>query len=190
MISIKLIILFLSLIIYSQASIVLPLKTPFKWTLPGCTAQCATGSITPRPGTSPTSNGCGSYDVNVNFANVDNLSGFNTCCNAHDICYNTCSTTKSVCDETFYACLKPVEYNRNVALYSSILANPYVSSIVKQEILKIIGKILIHICSLNKILIFQFILASNQIATLMYETVKVVGCPAYVVGLNATCYCA
>jgi hypothetical protein len=57
------------------------------------------------PGTNHGFSGCGSFDITVDFSKYDGLSGFNDCCNAHDICYNTCNTTKSVCDNTFYECL-------------------------------------------------------------------------------------
>lgn len=64
------------------------------------------GSAIAIPGMNPTINGCGSYSVQVNFSQYDNLSGFNQCCNTHDVCYNTCNTTKNACDKAFYSCLK------------------------------------------------------------------------------------
>jgi secretory phospholipase A2 len=31
---------------------------------------------------------------------------FTPCCDAHDICYSTCSESKRACDAAFHACLK------------------------------------------------------------------------------------
>ncbi len=33
------------------------------------------------------------------------MTGFNHCCNKHDICYGTCNTPKAECDNTFRECL-------------------------------------------------------------------------------------
>jgi len=82
--------------------------SPLKWSDFDCTAECAPGKITPIPGTSPSWNGCGKeegYDFSK-LLSKNLLNGFTRCCNDHDICYDTCSTTKSVCDSTFYTCLK------------------------------------------------------------------------------------
>ncbi len=73
-----------------------------------------------KPGTAPSFNGCGSFDVNVDFSKYNGLSGFNACCNNHDICYNKCDTTKAVCDTTFYSCLKTAVDNSNNNFFKKI----------------------------------------------------------------------
>jgi len=49
-------------------------------------------------------NGCGAYDYHFDF-DLIKLSGFNDCCNEHDICYGTCNTPKIECDNQFKECL-------------------------------------------------------------------------------------
>lgn len=71
-------------------------------------------SVKPIPGRNASSNGCGPFKTNINFVH---LTGFKECCDAHDICYNKCDQTKSVCDQTFTHCLK------SVCSGSSILGN-------------------------------------------------------------------
>jgi len=128
--------------------IILPLHLPIII----CSAKCAIGKITPIPGTRPSFNGCGPFNITVDFSKYNGLSGFNTCCNQHDICYYTCSKTKSVCDTTFFTCLKTAVGNSGES-------------------------------ALNKI-------AGYTVAAQMYDAVKTYGCPAYIAGLDETCYCA
>ena len=49
-------------------------------------------------------NGCGSYNINVDFK-LFNMDGFNSCCNIHDVCYQECEKSKSLCDKLFENCL-------------------------------------------------------------------------------------
>jgi hypothetical protein len=65
--------------------------------------SCSTGTYGAIPGFTPTSNGCGSYGVSV-----DAPFGVTPCCNQHDICYHSCSTSKSDCDDRFDQCMKDV----------------------------------------------------------------------------------
>ena len=80
----------------------------------------------PISGRSPSSNGCGSVVITIDFSKYDNLSGFNSCCNKHDICYNTCGGTKLVCDSTFNDCLNAAvkasnaNYFTNLSIFSFI----------------------------------------------------------------------
>jgi len=52
--------------------------------------------------------GCGSmlhdYDFHFDFDKIK-LTGFNDCCNKHDVCYGTCNEQKNECDSTFKECL-------------------------------------------------------------------------------------
>ena len=75
-------------------------------------------------------NGCGSYGVSINFEK--NLTEFNSCCNIHDICYQTCSKTKEICDNTFKNCLTDVcgRYNRTNQLKAKS-ANFYLKTTLK-----------------------------------------------------------
>jgi hypothetical protein len=65
--------------------------------------SCTTGTYGVIPGFTPTSNGCGSYGVSV-----DAPFGVTPCCNQHDICYHSCNTSKSDCDDRFDQCMKDV----------------------------------------------------------------------------------
>lgn len=50
------------------------------------------------------SNGCGSYNINIDFASF-NMQEFNGCCDVHDYCYEICSESKRRCDGNFEKCL-------------------------------------------------------------------------------------
>ena len=76
--------------------------------------------LIPISGTSATFNGCGSYDITVDFSKYNNLSGFNSCCNKHDICYNSCSRTKSKCDFDFLVCLNDAVKASNATFFKKL----------------------------------------------------------------------
>ena len=38
--------------------------------------------------------------------NVDEHPGFESCCNRHDICYDTCNSDRTKCDDDFKTCLR------------------------------------------------------------------------------------
>ena len=75
----------------------------------------------PISGTSPSSNGCGSGGfIKIDFSKYDNFSGFNSCCNKHDICYNSCSRTKSKCDFDFLVCLNDAVKASNATFFKKL----------------------------------------------------------------------
>ncbi|KAL7024025.1 hypothetical protein ACKWTF_012876 [Chironomus riparius] len=49
----------------------------------------------------PKGNGCGPKGFSVPAPKK-----FESCCKSHDICYGTCNSNKSKCDETFKSCMK------------------------------------------------------------------------------------
>lgn len=53
---------------------------------------------------SPIINGCGSYNITLDFRLLG-LDAFTQCCNSHDLCYDTCSQSKDSCDRSFSRCL-------------------------------------------------------------------------------------
>ncbi|CAF0712133.1 unnamed protein product [Brachionus calyciflorus] len=57
-----------------------------------------------KPNHQFSTNGCGSYNINVDFTKL-NMNEFNLCCDIHDFCYETCSETKINCDTRFNNCL-------------------------------------------------------------------------------------
>lgn len=64
-------------------------------------------SLVPRPDPIVDINGCGSYNIHIDFE-LFNAGEFNQCCNGHDVCYESCDSTKNKCDTTFERCLKDV----------------------------------------------------------------------------------
>ena len=75
----------------------------------------------PISGTSPSSNGCGSGGfIKIDFSKYDNFSGFNSCCNKHDICYNTCGSTKLACDSVFNDCLNAAVKASNANFFTNL----------------------------------------------------------------------
>ncbi|KAH3862885.1 group XIIB secretory phospholipase A2-like protein [Dreissena polymorpha] len=68
-----------------------------------CIYECKNGgSPQPRRSHKPTSNGCGTVGIQVDVASFP---GFSSCCNAHDICYDTCNNQRKTCDQEFQECL-------------------------------------------------------------------------------------
>jgi len=61
--------------------------------------------VKPNPYYTPTPNGC--TDVPNNPCGLPGTS-FLACCNAHDVAYGTCNTTKAAADLAFYACMTGV----------------------------------------------------------------------------------
>ncbi|KAL6048795.1 Group XIIA secretory phospholipase A2 [Balamuthia mandrillaris] len=90
----------------SRASSMLCLPVCF---LPGlgggkstCPFHCAVGtSKQANPNHTPTTNGCGPSGLSVATKDFD----FGPCCDAHDLCYDTCGKTKEQCDEGFQECM-------------------------------------------------------------------------------------
>ncbi|XP_073835905.1 phospholipase A2 group XII [Musca autumnalis] len=52
----------------------------------------------------PTSDGCGSLGLRISTEYLPAVE-METCCNAHDICYDTCNSDKELCDLDFKRCL-------------------------------------------------------------------------------------
>jgi len=70
-----------------------------------CELSCPANSILQQiPGVIPDINGCGSYNINIDFSLL-NMTEFNTCCDVHDGCYEICTETKGRCDTAFGGCL-------------------------------------------------------------------------------------
>jgi secretory phospholipase A2 len=61
----------------------------------------------PNPDYIKTANGCGSKGIIVD-ADLLPKPQMELCCDAHDYCYDTCSSGKSNCDDTFKNCLLEV----------------------------------------------------------------------------------
>lgn len=52
----------------------------------------------------PASNGCGSLGLSINTEYLP-AAEMETCCHAHDVCYDTCNKDKELCDLDFKRCL-------------------------------------------------------------------------------------
>ncbi|XP_059172001.1 group XIIA secretory phospholipase A2-like [Physella acuta] len=84
----------------------------------GCVFQCPDGN-TPKqnPEFTPTSNGCGAFgfklEEHIKIADVT------SCCDAHDVCYDTCNRPKDTCDIEFKECLEDL-----CTKYTDVLPNP------------------------------------------------------------------
>lgn len=52
----------------------------------------------------PSANGCGSLGLNINTEYLPAVE-MESCCNIHDICYDTCNKDKELCDIEFKRCL-------------------------------------------------------------------------------------
>lgn len=52
----------------------------------------------------PSSDGCGSLGMKINTEYLP-AKEMETCCNEHDICYDTCNSDKELCDLDFKRCL-------------------------------------------------------------------------------------
>ena len=50
----------------------------------------------------PSSNGCGSFGIEVDFSHIPNLT---KCCDKHDLCYDECGNPRKSCDFQFHNCL-------------------------------------------------------------------------------------
>ncbi|XP_015586001.1 group XIIA secretory phospholipase A2 [Cephus cinctus] len=70
-----------------------------------CVFQCPSGA-TPKQNWNhkPQSNGCGTLGLEINQEYLP-LSEMTQCCDAHDICYDTCGSDKEKCDIAFKRCL-------------------------------------------------------------------------------------
>lgn len=62
--------------------------------------------VAPKPNRNhvPSSNGCGSLGLKINSEYLP-FGAMESCCNAHDICYDTCNKDKDMCDLDFKRCL-------------------------------------------------------------------------------------
>jgi secretory phospholipase A2 len=73
-----------------------------------CLFQCKVGSPVQNPDHKPSFNGCGSYGIHIDFNRCAYLTA---CCNAHDLCYDTCLTSRDECDNSFRECnSNPVQF--------------------------------------------------------------------------------
>jgi len=74
-----------------------------------CYFQCPRGHIArARSGHVKTSNGCGSLDLVFNDSEDSWIyveKEFSSCCETHDVCYDTCGADKDLCDLRFRKCL-------------------------------------------------------------------------------------
>lgn len=52
----------------------------------------------------PKSNGCGSLGLQISTEYLP-VAAMSLCCDAHDICYDTCNNDKELCDVEFKRCL-------------------------------------------------------------------------------------
>ncbi|KAG6794335.1 group XIIA secretory phospholipase A2 [Apis mellifera caucasica] len=70
-----------------------------------CIFQCPGGMI-PKADWNhkPQSNGCGSLGIEINQEYLP-LTEMTKCCDAHDICYDSCNSDKEKCDLEFKRCL-------------------------------------------------------------------------------------
>ncbi|ALC44802.1 GXIVsPLA2 [Drosophila busckii] len=75
-----------------------------------CVFHCPApdGGTPPRPVQNkfytPTADGCGSLGLRISTEYLP-AAEMETCCNAHDICYDTCNSDKELCDLDFKRCL-------------------------------------------------------------------------------------
>lgn len=74
----------------------------------------------------PYTNGCGSYGIHIRF-NKTAYSGFDSCCDQHDLCYQNCQKKKDDCDNTFMLCMRDFcqRFVINSTLYSGLYQNNY-----------------------------------------------------------------
>ncbi|XP_050293156.1 group XIIA secretory phospholipase A2-like [Anthonomus grandis grandis] len=75
-----------------------------------CVLTCPSG-IYPKkdPNHIPKSNGCGTFGFKIRtggfFMPAISNWGMQSCCNDHDVCYDTCASNKEICDRQFLFCL-------------------------------------------------------------------------------------
>eukprot|EP01024_Parvocaulis_polyphysoides_P055513 TRINITY_DN56939_c0_g1_i1.p3 TRINITY_DN56939_c0_g1~~TRINITY_DN56939_c0_g1_i1.p3 ORF type:complete len:113 (-),score=15.17 TRINITY_DN56939_c0_g1_i1:62-376(-) len=67
----------------------------------------------PNPDFTATSNGCGA-EGGSSFPSFE----WGHCCDAHDICYGTCNSSKEECDTTFNTCMEDSCEGADCALVS------------------------------------------------------------------------
>mmetsp|Transcript_9747 Transcript_9747/g.27381 ORF Transcript_9747/g.27381 Transcript_9747/m.27381 type:complete len:206 (-) Transcript_9747:177-794(-) len=65
-----------------------------------CEFECPSGKAIQKKDHVPEANGCG-----ASFLRVKGTYDFTECCNEHDICFDTCGSGRSSCDEKFLACM-------------------------------------------------------------------------------------
>lgn len=71
-----------------------------------CRFKCPRGyKPLANPKHKPSSDGCGSMGIQLD---TSHSPGFTQCCNAHDVCYDTCNNDRNQCDEDFKSCLDNV----------------------------------------------------------------------------------
>uniref|UniRef100_A0A182X5T0 Phospholipase A2 n=1 Tax=Anopheles quadriannulatus TaxID=34691 RepID=A0A182X5T0_ANOQN len=70
----------------------------------------------------PQSDGCGSLGMKISTEYLPAVE-MEQCCNAHDICYDTCNSDKELCDLDFKRCLYRYcdDYEKNVMLFTGTL---------------------------------------------------------------------
>ncbi|KAF2901628.1 hypothetical protein ILUMI_04553 [Ignelater luminosus] len=71
-----------------------------------CIFKCTTEGARPTPNRNhvPKANGCGALGLSIDTKYLP-VNEMTKCCNAHDICYDTCNNKKEVCDIEFKRCL-------------------------------------------------------------------------------------
>lgn len=71
-----------------------------------CIFKCPVEGTSPKPDRNhvPKANGCGSLGLKIDSQYLP-VGEMKICCNAHDICYDTCNNNKEVCDMEFKRCL-------------------------------------------------------------------------------------
>lgn len=71
-----------------------------------CIFKCPVEGVAPKPHRNhmPKADGCGALGLKIDPAFLP-IGEMSKCCNAHDICYDTCNSNKEVCDVEFKRCL-------------------------------------------------------------------------------------
>ncbi|XP_013386303.1 group XIIA secretory phospholipase A2 [Lingula anatina] len=71
-----------------------------------CKFTCPRGQKQiPNPHHKVSFDGCGSLGIKVD---TDHLPGVTSCCNNHDMCYDTCNKDREGCDRAFESCLADI----------------------------------------------------------------------------------
>ncbi|XP_017785585.1 PREDICTED: group XIIA secretory phospholipase A2 [Nicrophorus vespilloides] len=71
-----------------------------------CIFKCPNVNVTPKPDRNhrASSNGCGSLGLKIDNQYLP-VGDMTKCCDAHDVCYDSCGRDKEVCDMDFKRCL-------------------------------------------------------------------------------------
>ncbi|XP_059170275.1 group XIIA secretory phospholipase A2-like [Physella acuta] len=85
----------------------------------GCFFECPNGKKPKaNPDHKPSSNGCGAFGIQLD--EHIQMKEVTSCCNKHDICYDTCNKSKDNCDTKFKDCLLDVCKNKKKLLTKEV----------------------------------------------------------------------